>query len=256
MPSTQPLLFKLDQYPAGRGLRCDQDGLFLAGESLLERDEENRFRPRASDRLRKIFSETYRDTGDWDSRIRSVKVVSDALNNGDMARAMMAAVLMRLPEPNGPIRIADVDGVLAKAGYDPSEPRDERGRWTSGGNESSSSASLQQAFFQPFIEPLIEPLIEETPIEPVPMPPPTDIVPPTLGPRRFDRAPPLANPYPDRPECVEEWARAERFCDDLRRRGKLRRDRGNRGFGATFDQCLRGRVSESCGGNPVEYAEL
>jgi hypothetical protein len=49
----------------------------------------------------------------------------------------MTAVLMRLPEPGSPISVADVDGMLAKAGFNPDEPRDEQGRWTTEGSEST-----------------------------------------------------------------------------------------------------------------------
>ena len=244
---TQPLMFKLDQNARGRGLRCDRDGLFFAGEALLERDAEDQFRPRPAATIRKVLSNAYRAEGNWDSRIRSVDVVAKALNNGDVARAMMAAVLMRLPEPDSGIRIADVDGVLAKAGFDPAEPRDERGWWTTGG-ASGHSTGLQQAFLEPFVEPLIEPLIEE--VKPEPMPPPTDVVPPTMGPRNDRYAPPLTNPYPDRPECVEQWDDAHAYCSKLRRRGKFGKD-GHRGFGWWYNQCLRGQVSQDCGGNLV-----
>ena len=62
-----------------------------------------------------------------------MQLVANALNKGDTARAMITAVLMRLPDPGGATRIADMDGVLTKAGFNPDEPRDERGRWTDGG---------------------------------------------------------------------------------------------------------------------------
>jgi len=246
---TQPLMFKLDQNAKGRGLRCDRDGLFFAGEALLERDDEDQFRPIPSTAIRKVFSNAYRATGDWESRIRSADVVAKALNKGDVARAMMAAVLMRLPEPDSGIHIADVDGVLAKAGFNPAELRDERGWWTTGG-ASGHSAGLQQAFLEPLELPLIEPLIEEVKPAPTPMPSPTDIVPPTMGPRRDRYVPPLTNPYPDSPECVEEWEDANERCDELRRTGKLGKGDYRR-FGRNFNDCLRAHVSQACGGNVV-----
>jgi hypothetical protein len=134
----QQLMFKLDQSPSGRGLRCDGEGLFLGSNALLQRDAIGNFEARTASDLRKTFVGTYGNDAIWDGRIRSVKVVADALNNGDMARAMMAAVLMRLPDPDGAVRISDVDGVLAKAGFNPGEPRDERGRWTTGGASSET----------------------------------------------------------------------------------------------------------------------
>jgi len=125
----QLLMFKLDQDSKGRGLRCDSAGLFLGGEALLGRNAAGNFEARPGLELRKTFDRIYGDDADWESRIRSVRLVASALNKGEMARAMMTAVLMRLPDPASPIRIADADGVLEKAGYNPGEPRDQRGRW-------------------------------------------------------------------------------------------------------------------------------
>ena len=133
----QQLLFKLDQNPNGRGLRCDAEGLFLGRDALLQRNRDGNFEARPVDELQKILGRAYGDDANWESRIRSVQLVAGALNKGDLARATMTAVLMRLPEPGSPISIADVDGVLAKAGFDPDEPRDERGRWTTEGSEST-----------------------------------------------------------------------------------------------------------------------
>jgi hypothetical protein len=134
----QQLLFKLDQNPNGRGLRCDAEGLFLGRDALLQRDSEGNFEARPADELRKILGDAYGDDANREIHARSVKLVAAALNKGDLARAMMTAVLMRLPEPGSPVSIADVDGVLAKADFDPDEPRDEQERWTTDGGESTA----------------------------------------------------------------------------------------------------------------------
>jgi hypothetical protein len=134
----RPLMFKLDRAPDNRGLRCDVSGLFLGHNALLQKDEVGNFQARSDDDLRMAFGSLYGGQADWDSRVRSVNLVAKALNAGDMARAMMAAVLMRLPDPNLPV--ADTNGVLAKAGFNPDEPRDERGRWTNGGNNWNDNA--------------------------------------------------------------------------------------------------------------------
>jgi hypothetical protein len=57
------------------------------------------------------------------------------------------------------------------------------------------------------------------------------------------------NPYPDQPECEEEWTHAFRFCRDQQQRGKLKGGYG--GFGKDFTNCVMGMVSEACGGNPT-----
>ena len=52
-------------------------------------------------------------------------------------------------------------------------------------------------------------------------------------------------------ECEREWEEAREYCGDLRKAGKLGAD-GYRGMGITYEQCLRGQVSEACGGNPTK----
>lgn len=248
---TQPLMFKLDQNAKGRGLRCDRDGLFFAGIALLERDAEDQFRSIPATTIRTVLSSAYRADGNWESRIRSVDVVAKALNGGDMARAMMAAVLMRLPEPDSGIHIADIDSVLAKAGFNPAEPRDERGWWTTDGGDGGGRLIPAQ-WAGTIAEPWFGPLIEQVPVKPVPMPSPTDIVPPVVVPRGLTREP-ASNPYPRKKKCVKEWADAEKRCREYFNGGKLDGSNGNRGFGETLEQCLRGQVSEECGGNPTSF---
>ncbi|HEY3639296.1 MAG TPA: hypothetical protein VGK90_14200 [Rhizomicrobium sp.] len=141
-------LFKLDQNPEGRGLRCDSDGLFLGRDALLDRDESGNFAARLVAELQKVLRRHYGDDSNWESHSRSVELVAWALNKGDLARAMMTAVLMRLPEPGDPAGNTDADEALVKAGFNPDEPRDERGRWTTGGdgaNELSRDPRTQLA---------------------------------------------------------------------------------------------------------------
>jgi hypothetical protein len=137
----QQLMFKLDQNPNGRGLRCDDDGLFLERDALLQKNDEGNFEARTDAELQKTFGRIYGGETKWESHIRSVKLVANALNKDDMAKATMTAVLMRLPDPGAAVRIADTNGSLAKAGYDPDEPRDERGRWTNGGDDGNVAPS-------------------------------------------------------------------------------------------------------------------
>jgi hypothetical protein len=114
----------------------------LGRETLLRRDDEGHFEARPAADLRALFGKIYGEETDWASRIRSAKLVANALNKSDIARATMIAVLMRLPDPDGPSRGADVDGGLAKAGFNPDEPRDERGRWTDGGDAPNGRADI------------------------------------------------------------------------------------------------------------------
>jgi hypothetical protein len=99
----------------------------------------------------RLSSGAYGEEADWESRIRGVKLIANALNKQDMARATMTAVLMRLPEPGGELGIFNVDGMLAKAGFNPDEARDERGQWTRDGdaNERRAIPTATQVFNLP-----------------------------------------------------------------------------------------------------------
>jgi hypothetical protein len=77
----QPLIFKLDQAPNSRGLRCDGDGLFLGRNALLEQDDKGNFQALPATDLRMLFGSLYGGEADWESRIRSVNLVANEMNN-------------------------------------------------------------------------------------------------------------------------------------------------------------------------------
>lgn len=76
---------------------------------------------------------------------------------------------------------------------------------------------------------------------------PSEILPPLVIPNISPRDLPK-NPYPDRPECEQEWAEATAFCKRLLERNQL--GSGDyRGMGRTLYECIMGQISEDCGGN-------
>jgi hypothetical protein len=91
------------------------------------------FEPRPADEVSVLAKSAYGEDVDPPSLLRGLEVVAQALNRRDLGRAMVAAVRLRLPELDwdGAIRMTRAEHVLAK--YDPNEPRDWRGRWTTGG---------------------------------------------------------------------------------------------------------------------------
>jgi len=167
------------------------------------------------------------------------------MNEGDLARATVLALLMRLPEipSTGMAKLAHATHLRK---YSPDQSRvpagnPDGGQWTSeNGNTSASSGNSNSSTAQAIPMPL------ELPFPPRAIPvPPQDILPPPL----YPLVP--RNPYPDDPECAEEWDAALEFCRDLQERGKLGPSWRGGGFGADFNRCLLGQVSEKCGGNPV-----
>lgn len=101
----------------------------------------------------------------------------------------------------------------------------------------------------PVFPPPLEPVIPRVPrLGPLPseiMPPPIAI--PNANPLRLP-----TNPYPDRPECEEEWASATKYCLERLRKRQMGGRRESRGIGRTVDECIRGQVTEDCGGNRIE----
>ena len=74
---------------------------------------------------------------------RGLELVADALNGDDLGRAMVAALRLRLPglSWDSAARIASIDESLAKYNFNPDEPRDWRGRWTSSDNLAPPTAA-------------------------------------------------------------------------------------------------------------------
>ena len=132
--------FRLTNEPGGLGLSCNSAGLSLAGVPLLRKTEAG-FVPRPAPEIASLIRAAY-GVEDDPTRLRlSLEVIAQALNRGDLVRASIAAVLTRTPELSweAAARLANVAKKLAK--YDPSEPRDWHGRWTSDEAGSPNTAT-------------------------------------------------------------------------------------------------------------------
>jgi len=173
--------FRLSAPGSGRGVSCDANGAFIGAISLLQRTSmhgEERWEPRHCEDLSKQLGLEFDLPIDMLSKVGGLKAICNALNEGDIARAQIATVLLGIPEPptlskgvhtrdemmkfirdlhwsrmiawndEGPTlpsptepensALRKSEAVLAKAGYNSDEPRDERGRWTSDGGWSAA----------------------------------------------------------------------------------------------------------------------
>lgn len=121
------------------GLSCQPTGVSLAGAPLLRRTTTG-FAPRPRGEIDALMKAAYGQQADSEPISRGLSVVADALNRGDLGHAMVGAVRLRLPELSWDraVRIARAQDALAKYNFNPDEPRDRRGRWTSGGGGSLS----------------------------------------------------------------------------------------------------------------------
>jgi hypothetical protein len=140
--------FQLAQEPGSLGLSCGDAGVSLAGVPLL-RATANGFEPRPANEIGVLMKGAFGRDVDPADCLPRLGVIAEALNRGDLGRAMVAALHLRLPELDweGAARIARADQALTK--YDPDELRDERGRWTTDGASGSEGLEPQPNTLKP-----------------------------------------------------------------------------------------------------------
>ncbi len=131
-------MFRLTNERGGLGLSCTPAGVSLAGVPLLRRTRAG-FVARPASEIALLLKAAY---GDASTGLPSrLEAIAQALNRGDFAAAMIAAVHTRTLElsPEAALRLADADQELTKYNYNPDEPRDWHGRWTSDGTADRTS---------------------------------------------------------------------------------------------------------------------
>jgi hypothetical protein len=135
--------FRLTNEPSGLGLSCSPEGLSLAGAPLLRKTSAG-FEPRPPAEIAALLQAAY---GEDPTRLRSsLGLIAAALNEGDYARACIAAVFARVPElsAEAAARLANLE--KANAEFDPKRhPRDWRGRFTLAGDAAPASAEAPSA---------------------------------------------------------------------------------------------------------------
>jgi len=98
------------------GVECDVDGLRVGGAQLLESvgapSGARNWRPLAQPEIDRVLTRAYDAGISANGKRQGLAVVAEALNKGELARAQIAALLLRLPDP-------------AVSALDP-EPRDEQ----------------------------------------------------------------------------------------------------------------------------------
>jgi hypothetical protein len=129
--------FRLTNEPGGLGLSCSPAGLALAGVPLLAKTAAG-FEPRPASEIAILIKAAYgANNGPIQFQSR-LEAIAEALNNRDFGLAAIAAVQMRIPElsSESAARVARAEEKLSKYNYNPNEPRDWHGRWTSDGSAS------------------------------------------------------------------------------------------------------------------------
>jgi hypothetical protein len=82
----------------GVGICCDADGAYVDDVALLERSETG-WSPRENDDLSKALGDAYGLPVDLSAKRGGLSAIAKALNEGDVARAQIATLLLALPDP-------------------------------------------------------------------------------------------------------------------------------------------------------------
>jgi len=138
-------MFKLaDSRHAGCGVYCGEDGLYLAGAPLTERVGRS-YRPRPEPEIGALLAAAYDPAPETAVCLRGLRVVAEALQEGNLARAMIAALHLRLGDisEKGIARLTRAERLL-KFNFNPAEPRDWHGRWTTEGGEGNIAPASAQ----------------------------------------------------------------------------------------------------------------
>ena len=138
--------FGLTNEPGALGLSCSPEGLSLAGAPLLRKTATG-FAPRPANEVAALLDAAY--GADPTRLLPSLDLIAEALNRGELARAMIAAVMTRTPELSreAAARVAKADARLTK--FDPNQPRDGQGRWTLDGGARPTPVAATAASAQP-----------------------------------------------------------------------------------------------------------
>jgi len=165
----------------GRGVSCDSDGAFVGPVPLLELSAGGRWEPRDHNQLSKQLSTGFGVPVDLSSKMGGLKEIAKALNEDDLARAQIATVLLGIPDPplaktavphdetirlirdlhwsgllkldedclESPLsatisanpEVGGIESFITKAGFNPDQPRNECGEWTSCGDGANAQTS-------------------------------------------------------------------------------------------------------------------
>ncbi len=222
--------FSLSAEP-GRGVFCGQEGLFVGWVQLLEWRRTSRdageWQPRSAADLNRDLSKQYGMFIEIEGKMSGLATVCRALNRNDLIHAQLAMLHLQIPDPPiltksdsapsekiGLARALRASGLLkVQEAWD----EEKHPRWPAGSPDSvGGQFAAAGAVGEPGAEqntPVTTAQAGAIPIpfeSQIPIPPrfpPVPLAPPDISPRRE-----LENPYPDRPECEEEWEHALKYC--------------------------------------------
>ncbi|HLG86275.1 MAG TPA: hypothetical protein VKZ79_03660 [Alphaproteobacteria bacterium] len=125
-----------------RGLTVDPDGVMLGPDCVLIRRTDAGYRVANPVETEAVLRYALRNRDDFADLPLRLDRIARALEAGDLAKAQILGLQLGFDDlDDDKLRRLDVGATLVKEGYDPNQPRDEDGRWTSDGGTTSASVS-------------------------------------------------------------------------------------------------------------------
>lgn len=213
--------FRLNPVAADRGISCDARGCYAGRVPLLERQRNSSgqelwaARPQAD--LDDAMSTRYGHPIDMSAKLGGLSAIADALNRGDVFRAQLGTLALRLPDPpesasgTDPRRLAALlhGGDMLRRGQN-SSPSTHDCRSGTCGSSGGERTTAQQYARDPRVIPAQEFLFSDIPFElPGARPPllPWDFVRPRPGPIPPDMPRPWQGPLGPEIPLNPPWAR-------------------------------------------------
>lgn len=120
--------------PAARGLVVDNDGVMLGPDCVLVWRQGGEYRRTSDETLERVQQFAFGNSAATERLPVALDLITRALAAGDLVKAQLLGLTLPLPELDGDeLRNLAEAAPMLKA-YDPDEPRDELGRWTSEGS--------------------------------------------------------------------------------------------------------------------------
>jgi hypothetical protein len=223
--------FRLTPLAAGRGISCDARGCYAGMVPLLERRRDSGSREFWSARpqpdLDEALSTRYGHPVDMSAKLGGLSAIADALNRGDVFRAQLGTLALRLPDPPESASSADPRRLAAllhgsdmlRRGQTSSPPVHDCQSGTCG-SPAGVPASGPQYARDPRVIPAQEFFFSEVPFElpgtrPIPPLLPWDFARPRPGPIPPDMPRPWQDPLGPEIPLNPPWARPGPIRPDM-----------------------------------------
>jgi hypothetical protein len=269
--------FRLSPMGGGVGVSCDGRGAYVGTVPLLKRQRDangqQSWAPRPLAELNEALSAHYGLPVDMSTKAPGLNDVASALNRGDVFRAQVGTMQMKLPNPpapagassgyaarvanplhgngmrdwNSPTRQPANDASAPGQGYALTGAANENANTSRNGLRPGVIPAQEVIPFGGPWEFMLRPSVPTTPA----IPRGTTLPPPFL-PKNRDKP----GPRKSEKQCKEEWRQARKYCRDLAADIMEGKEVPERVWGGSVENCARGQVSEDCGGNPIIHWRL